>query len=58
MSISIETSPGGAARQLKKIRKAIQDAALRDRLALQLGVGSAALLTMLQTEETRVAALT
>ncbi len=58
MSISIETRPGGAARELKKIRKLIQDANARDREALRLGVASSALLTMLQSEETRVAALT
>lgn len=58
MSISIETRPGGAAIELKKIRDLIQDAARRDAMALQLGVASSALLTMLQSEETRVAALT
>ena len=58
MSIAIETRPGGAAQNLKKIRDLIQDAYKRDMEARRLGVGAAALLTMLQTEETRVAALT
>lgn len=58
MTVSIEKRPGGAARQLVKIRRLIQDAYLRDLEALRLGVGPAALLTMLELEETRVAALT
>ena len=57
MTVSIETL-GGAGANLAKVRRLIQDTAARDIEAAKLGVGSAALLTMLQTEETRIAALT
>lgn len=58
MTVAIETQGGGAAIELAKVRSLIQDSFKLDLEARRLGVGAAALLTMLQTEEARIAALT
>lgn len=57
MAVSNEAQ-GFAAVNLAKVRRLIQDFGARDRLAKEIGVGADALLTMLQAEETRIAALT
>ena len=57
--MSYETEAiGFAARNLKKVRDLIQNTAQRQVEAERLGVDAAAMLTMLQAEETRIAALT
>ena len=58
MTISIEKLPGGAAIELEKIRALRQDSARMDVIARDIGVGRAALSTMLDTEIARIAALT
>jgi hypothetical protein len=58
MTISIEAIGGGAAINLAKVRRLIQDAAQRDVVAANLGVSPAEFLAFLLTEETRIAALT
>lgn len=58
MTISTENTAGGPAVMLAKVRRLIQDTYAQDQVATDIGVGRAALLTMLQAEETRLAALT
>ena len=58
MTISIETIGGGAAINLAKVRRLIQDSAARDVEAARLGVSPAEFNTFLLAEEARIAALT
>lgn len=55
MTVSIENTQGGVGLMVAKIRKLLQDGAKQDQIALELGVGAAALKTMLETELTRLA---